>query len=293
MRWMIYFMGSGWFFFLGIGCFSLALLSVSTSRRLPGKRRIGMLLSLLSLIFITISGAPFPGWFYGMAGGMSLVWFVAEQSTAPGGARTRQRLRTITALVWLSGLVWELPYHFMPAIHVSAQPPLSIVGDSVTAGIGEHEAITWPNVLARDHGVEVHDLSRMGAGVASAFAQAEQLRDDGGLVLLEIGGNDLFRPISVADYEVGLERLLRQVCTANRTVLMFELPLPPFYNRFGRVQRQLAARHHVPLIPKRVLMGVLTGKDATLDSIHLSQAGHDQMARVVWNLVQSSYVDQN
>jgi acyl-CoA thioesterase-1 len=288
MRWMIYIMGSGWFVLLGIMCISLALLSFSTPGRLPGQRRLGVLLSLLAAIFLTICGTPFPDWFYWLAGCVSLLWFVAEQSTPLGRIRTRQRLRTITVLVWLSGLAWELPYHFVPVVRVSAQSPLSIVGDSVTAGIGEHEAITWPNVLARDHGVDVHDFSRMGAGVASALTQAERLGDSGGLVLLEIGGNDLFRPISVADYELGLERLLTQVCTDNRTVLMFELPLPPFYNRFGQVQRKLAARHRVPLIPKRILMGVLTGKDTTLDSIHLSQAGHDQMAKVVWNLIRSA-----
>jgi acyl-CoA thioesterase-1 len=66
---------------------------------------------------------------------------------------------------------------------------------------------------------------------------------------------------------------------------MFELPLPPFYNEFGRIQRRLARAHGVALIPKWVLLGVLRGQAATLDSIHLSPAGQREMARSVWSVI--------
>ncbi len=36
------------------------------------------------------------------------------------------------------------------------------------------------------------------------------------------------------------------------------------------------------LIPKRVLLGVLTVDEATVDGIHLSPAGRQLMADVVW-----------
>jgi acyl-CoA thioesterase-1 len=66
---------------------------------------------------------------------------------------------------------------------------------------------------------------------------------------------------------------------------MFELPLPPFYHEFGRIQRDAAGRRQVALIPKRVFLNLLAGQGATLDSVHLSQAGHQQMADLVWELV--------
>jgi hypothetical protein len=70
-----------------------------------------------------------------------------------------------------------------------------------------------------------------------------------------------------------------------RTIIMFELPLPPFRNRYGDTQRRLAARHGVLLIPKRVLIGVMTSEGATLDTIHLSDRGHALMAETVWNII--------
>ena len=66
---------------------------------------------------------------------------------------------------------------------------------------------------------------------------------------------------------------------------MFELPLPPFHNSFGRIQRDLAGKYNVKLIPKRVFMRILSGADKTLDSIHLTQSGHDLMAKTVWEII--------
>ncbi len=62
---------------------------------------------------------------------------------------------------------------------------------------------------------------------------------------------------------------------------MFELPLLPLTNSFGRSQRSLAKTFGVTLIPKRVLVGVFETKEATLDGLHLTQIGHDELARKV------------
>jgi acyl-CoA thioesterase-1 len=45
----------------------------------------------------------------------------------------------------------------------------------------------------------------------------------------------------------------------------------------------------VALIPKRVLLAVLRRDGATLDSVHLSQAGHERMAEVVWDVVRPAF----
>ena len=74
---------------------------------------------------------------------------------------------------------------------------------------------------------------------------------------------------------------------------MFELPLPPFCNEFGRAQRNVAAKHNVILIPKRVFLSVIAGSDSTLDSIHLSQSGHQFMADCVWKLVRSAFSSES
>ena len=119
--------------------------------------------------------------------------------------------------------------------------------------------------------------------------QADQLPSAGGLVLLEIGGNDLLGDTPTADFERDLNLLLARIRAPGRTVLMFELPLPPLSNEYGRIQRRAAARHGVRLIPKRIFMSVLAADGATLDSIHLSDAGHERMAAEIWRIIAPAY----
>jgi len=62
---------------------------------------------------------------------------------------------------------------------------------------------------------------------------------------------------------------------------MFELPLLPHWISYGRIQRQLARRYGVLLIPKRYFTQVLSGANATSDGLHLSQLGAERMAAFV------------
>jgi acyl-CoA thioesterase-1 len=151
--------------------------------------------------------------------------------------------------------------------------------------MSEREAGTWPRLLANADALIVHDLSRMEATAATAIKQCETIPADGGVVLLEIGGNDLLGSTPAEKFESDLGRLLDRVCAPDRIVLMFELPLPPLSNEYGRIQRRLAAEHGVVLIPKRVFVGVLTAGGATLDSVHLSRHGHELMASQVLRLL--------
>ncbi|MBA3313247.1 MAG: hypothetical protein H0T47_08160 [Planctomycetaceae bacterium] len=142
---------------------------------------------------------------------------------------------------------------------------------------------------SRNRGIVVHDHSAVGATVSSARKQAAKLLPDDDVVVLEIGGNDMLGDTTPAGFERGLDKLLADVVRPGRTVLMLELPLPPTFNRFGMIQRRLAAKYGVALVPKRVLMDVLARSDATLDSIHLSQAGHERLADAVWKIVAPAF----
>jgi lysophospholipase L1-like esterase len=47
-----------------------------------------------------------------------------------------------------------------------------------------------------------------------------------------------------------------------------------------------ADKYGVALLPKRCFAGVLGRKDATLDGLHLSQTGHDAMAKVMAGVIE-------
>jgi acyl-CoA thioesterase-1 len=167
-------------------------------------------------------------------------------------------------------------------------PQVFVVGDSLSAGMGG-EAETWPKLLSRRHHVVVHDLSLPGADVARALRQAGQVSGPASLVIAEIGGNDILGETTVDAFERGLDVLLARLREGGRTVILLELPLPPFYNRYGAAQRRLAKYHGVLLIPKRLLLGVLTSEGATLDAVQLSHRGHALMADAIWGVIHRAF----
>jgi acyl-CoA thioesterase-1 len=286
MNWLTYTFGSGLAFFLGLGLILTGLTVFTVSERSIWKI-LATCLAVLGLCVVGLSAAPLPYWFYALAAMLSGAWLIAERLTQSRLYVWRRLLRGLIAVVCLIAVAMELPYHLSPSLHATGKPTLYILADSVTAGTGEK--ITWPKLLAKAQAVDVVDLSMAGATVNSALKQADGVTRSGGIVLLEIGGNDLLGETSVADYELDLERLLQKVCQPGRAVLMFELPLPPFRNEYGRVQRRLAAKHHVTMIPKRLFMGVLSEPGATIDSVHLAHLGHERMSAIVWAFIQPAY----
>jgi acyl-CoA thioesterase-1 len=303
MSGLIYLFGSGLAFFAGVGLILAAVLFFSRPLR-AWSARLVTIVALVGIAVVVLSAAPLSYWYYALALAITLAWLYAQrralkrQPTAatdqPPEGRERPaidgagRLRAATAAVWVVGVALELPYQFAPQLPAAGHPPLYIVGDSVTAGAGAGERHFWPDLLPEK--IEVHNFAQPGATAASALRnQCDKLPAEGGLVLLEIGGNDLLGDTPAGQYERDLDQLLARSKAPGRTVLMFELPLPPLANEYGRIQRRLAARHGVRLIPKRILMSVLAADGATLDSIHLSDAGHQRMAISMWAILEPAY----
>jgi len=287
-QWLVYHIASGSSFFSG-AAFVLAAVGISPHARRGWARTTRNLLVAAGGILVVVSATPLPFAFYAVLCLSSLLWLAGESWQRTCSRRIVLGLRIAVSVAWSIAVLAEWPFHQRPRVSPLGNPVLGIIGDSVTAGIGGEGTVTWPQLLASRHGVVVRDHSRAGATVASSLGQAAALRDDERLVLLEIGGNDLLGDTTPAGFESRLEQLLRDVRRPGRVLVMLELPLPPFYNEYGRAQRRAAKRHGVLLVPKRVMLGVLLHGGATLDTIHLSRAGHGQMAEVVWKVIHDAY----
>jgi len=168
----------------------------------------------------------------------------------------------------------------MPTLGSDPATRVCVIGDSLTAGMGSGEK-TWPKMLAEGSQVEVIDLSEPGATAATAIGQAAKVPPGPAVIVIEIGGNDLLGGTSTSDFDRDLRRLLEAVQGTSRRIVMFELPLPPFSNGYGRTQRRLAGEFGAALVPKSVLAGVIGSARTTLDGLHLSEAGHREIAETV------------
>jgi len=280
MNWVVFQIASGRVFFVAVALLVAAVgLRSSVAPRL---RRGATWCFLVGVIGLSVAAAPLPTWAYAVI----LLSIVVGWWASRFGANAATATAT-SALALLGVGLHEARYQIMPVLAEVHDRQIAVIGDSITAGHGESDLTRkWPAILRDRHGVAVEDFSKAGATAASAAKQLEQVSIDAAVVIVEIGGNDFLGGGSVAAFEAGLDALLRAVCQPGRQVAMFELPIPPLYEGFGRVQRDLASRHGVALIPKRILLSVIAAADATVDSLHLTQQGQGRMADVVWSLLE-------
>ena len=129
----------------------------------------------------------------------------------------------------------------------------------------------------------------MGETTSSALTHSKAHEIHSPVVIVEIGGNDLLGTTTAAKYARDLDALLAHLSAPERQIMMFELPLPPSYNEFGRLQRALAKEYHVKLVPRRIQLSIIADSDSTLDTLHLTEAGHHRMASCVWQLVRAAF----
>lgn len=294
---------SGDAFFTGIGLILLA--AIWRGGRWWGHHPLTTFFTLCGALLILFSATPLPTLVMGILATITGIWLMmtvprdrpvlhqeSEEKKSEEPDTTSQQPRpqhvALTLLMvsgWIAAGLYESTWCQFPRLPPSGLDRLIILGDSVTAGLGENEAVTWPRLLVRDHHMEILDLSRLGETVGSAHQRIQRLDLPQGIVIIELGGNDILGTTTVKEFRIQLESLLQYVSRSSLQIVMFEIPLPPLGNRFGQVQRQLARKYHVHLIPKEVLADVLLSPETTLDSIHLTQAGHDRLAEVIWRII--------
>ncbi len=279
---------SGDAFFTGNMLLAVALSGVMSNRKFV--KRLAFVCALLGLLLIAMTAVPSGNLYFLCWLALGFYWSVGRLAF-----KESRRFKMGGLVATLMFVCVAMLCEFTWRKHLQFGQPesrtLIIFADSLTAGIGENEAETWPKLLSEEHNLDVVDHSRMGATVGSELKRLDQLNIPSGLVLIELGGNDLLGSTTVADFERQLDQFLSEVTTSNQLVIMLELPVPPLFNRFGSVQRRLARKHAVQLIPKRELAKVLAGPENTLDSIHLTQAGHEQMAKTVWKQISSAFAE--
>jgi acyl-CoA thioesterase I len=242
-------------------------------------------LALAGIATVLLSATPLPGWAYGLWTLAALAVLAAGQwPDTPPVLRLRGFIVVLAITAALLAAEW--PRYRSPVLRIPPSTPIVVIGDSISSGVGSGER-TWPMVLSDRLARPVVNLARPGATAQSARDQVRAIAGPGAFVLLEIGGNDLLNRHGAAAFEQHLDALLADLRAGGHTVWMFELPLFPLQNAYGRAQRAAARRHRAGLIPKRHFARVLGMDHGTLDGLHLSQLGHDEMARRVARLVRT------
>jgi acyl-CoA thioesterase-1 len=168
---------------------------------------------------------------------------------------------------------------FLTARGAAAQT-LLIVGDSLSAAYGIPVETGWVNLLrqqlATEHPVwKIVNASISGDTTANARARMPQVvsTHQPDIVVLELGGNDGLRGLSLEAMRDNLAAMIELAQTQHAGTLLVGVDLPPNYGpryteKFRAVYQSLAADYGVALLPS-LLDGVGTRTDLMqADGIH-------------------------
>jgi len=265
-------------FFLGLALTTGALWLLLRARNRILRPALNVMV-IVGMIMVVASATPLPLWAY-------LIWIISTVSgivlVNRNASSTRSQVLACSVVLVVTVALYfaELPNRRLPEMRVSEGTTVYVLGDSISAGVGTRERC-WPSVLEEMAHLRTVNFAQPGATVEGAIAQAKRIARPHGVVIVEIGGNDLLGGTNASDFQERLDTLVAALCADQHQVLILELPLFPFQNAFGQAQRAVARKHGVALLPKRYFAQVFGTDDATLDGLHLSQAGHDAMASII------------
>jgi acyl-CoA thioesterase-1 len=263
---------------------AILLLAIAVSPLV--KRRLHRLLrniaALSGLALIVMASPPFPVFIDIGFLAVFVLWF----STVHRDVRTPVRaMRRTSAAAVLAGFLLvvcgvELRHRRAPTTTGLPGDHLVVIGDSISAGI-DPRVPSWPMVMQEMTGVSVRSLALPGADLVEALTLTTELTPEDRVVLIEIGGNELLSGVPSREFARRLEAVLKRIVLRDRVVAMFELPLLPLWTSYGRAQRRLASKYGVFLIPKRDFAAVISGRNSTLDGLHLSELGTRRISSLV------------
>ena len=174
-----------------------------------------------------------------------------------------------------------------------SRPRITVLGDSLTAGLGLPKAASYPALLqervdAAGLRFEVVNAGVSGDTSAGGLARLDwALEGDVRILIVALGGNDGLRGLPPEELQRNLARIVERAQAKGITVILAGMEAPPNYGRdyivsFHKVYPALAARYRVALVPF-LLQGVAGIEQLNQrDGIHPTAAGAKIVADTVW-----------
>ena len=177
---------------------------------------------------------------------------------------------------------------------------LLIVGDSLSAEYGLGRGEGWVALMERrlqstptGRGWSVVNASISGETTAGGLTRLPPLlqKHQPAVTVLELGGNDALRGLSLAGTDSNLRRMVALAREAGSTPVLFGMMMPPNYGaayakQFSDLYRRIADAEKIPLVPF-LLDGF--GDDLSWfqpDRIHPAAKAQPRMLDTVWPVLE-------
>lgn len=194
--------------------------------------------------------------------------------------------RLLLTLLWLLAATGTLAKDTAPTILV--------LGDSLSAGYGIEQNRGWVTLLQQRLAKESYPHRVVNASISGDTTAGglfrigpalEQHRPD--IVIIELGGNDGLRGLSLRDMESNLAKIIDACRQRGSRVLLIGMRIPPNYGPeytagFEAIYTRLAKKYDVPLVPF-LLEGIAENKVLMQsDRIHPNGEAQSRILDNVW-----------
>lgn len=183
----------------------------------------------------------------------------------------------------------------LASLPVSAESrTLLILGDSLSAAYGIQKEQGWVQLLAQRLKQNKYDYSIVNASITGETTLGAKVRLDELLLahqpavtIVELGGNDGLRGLSLEANRANLEEIVTRIRDAGSRLLLIPMTLPPNYgpayiNKFTGIYHDLGTREGVHL-SKFILEGIGDNPDLMQeDGIHPVAEAQPLMLDNVW-----------
>lgn len=176
----------------------------------------------------------------------------------------------------------------------SASKTLLVLGDSLSAEYGLPRGSGWVNLMQQRIADEKLDAKVLNASISGETTSGGRTRLSAlirqhkpAILILELGGNDGLRGLSLAATQANLREMIREATASGARVLLVGMQMPPNYGpdyskRFAAMYQGLARERNVKLVP--FLLAGLDDTDRFFqpDRIHPNQRAQAVMLENVW-----------
>ncbi len=180
----------------------------------------------------------------------------------------------------------------------AAQPPILVLGDSLSASYGIAQKAGWVNLLqqrlaAQNYPHQVINASVSGETTGGGLTRLQRALDsyNPNLVIIELGGNDGLRGLPLDKIRSNLAAMIEKSLEHGAHVLLAGMHLPPNYGpaytkRFHDIYVGLAERYNVTLLPF-FLEGIAQKADLMqADGIHPRAVAQAKLLDNVWEVLE-------
>lgn len=182
--------------------------------------------------------------------------------------------------------------------HGAEECVILLLGDSLSAAHGMERSEAWPALLADRLTEDGYPCRVFNSSITGDTTEGGRTRlkrnlemQRPAIVVIELGGNDGLRGLSLEVTEVNLAAMIRQSLDHGARVVLAGVRLPPNYGRsyterFDAMYRRLATEFdvvHIPFILEGIALDPQLMQD---DGIHPNVRAQPRILEIVWQALQ-------